>query len=149
MLKPIKLTKMAFFSFFHFFPHSIPHTGANMTNFEVRVGSSKNFEDNDLCGNVTYDVQDSNFIYCNGEMWGRYVSIQTVNDNAQLYVCHMQAYYSKLTKISACCSVFIHSYLISCSLIGSSVNARSVLKMSTELRVLRTDCARCFWCVIP
>ena len=27
-------------------------------------------------------------------------------------------------------------------------NTRSVLKMSTALRVLRTDCARCFWCVI-
>ena len=44
--------------------------------------------------------------------------------------------------------IFIHSYLISCSLIGSLVNKRSVLKMSTALRVLRPDCARCFWYVI-
>ena len=44
--------------------------------------------------------------------------------------------------------VFIHSNLISCSLIGSSVNTRSVLKMSTTLRVLRPDCERCFWCAI-
>ena len=43
---------------------------------------------------------------------------------------------------------FIHSNLISRSLIGSLVNTRSVLKMSTALRVLRPDCARCFWCVI-
>ena len=46
------------------------------------------------------------------------------------------------------CKKFIHSNLISCSLIGSLVNTRSVLKMSTALRVLRPDCARCFWCVI-
>ena len=38
--------------------------------------------------------------------------------------------------------VFIHSNLISCSLIGSLVNTRSVLKMSTALRVLRQDCAQ-------
>ena len=44
--------------------------------------------------------------------------------------------------------IFIHSNLISCSLIGSFVNTRSVLKMSTALRVLRPDCARCFWRVI-
>ena len=37
---------------------------------------------------------------------------------------------------------FIHSNLISCSLIGSLVNTRSVLKMSTALRVLRQDCAQ-------
>ena len=40
--------------------------------------------------------------------------------------------------------LFIHSNLISCPLIGS--NTRSVLKMSTALRVLRPDCVRCFWC---
>ena len=43
---------------------------------------------------------------------------------------------------------FIHSNLVSCSLIGSLVNTQSVLKMSTPLRVLRPDCVRCFWCVI-
>ena len=43
---------------------------------------------------------------------------------------------------------FIHSNLISCSLIGSLVNTWSVLKMSTALRVLCPDWARCFWCVI-
>ena len=37
---------------------------------------------------------------------------------------------------------FIHSNQISCSLIGSLVNKRSVLKMSTALRVLRQDCAQ-------
>ena len=37
---------------------------------------------------------------------------------------------------------FIHSNLISCSLIGSLVNTRSVLKMSTALCVLHQDCAQ-------
>ena len=46
------------------------------------------------------------------------------------------------------CRLFIHSNFISCSLIGSLVNTRSALKMSTALHVLRPDCARCFWCVI-
>ena len=40
---------------------------------------------------------------------------------------------------------FIHSNLISCSLIGSLVNMQSVLKMSTALRILHPDCVRCFW----
>ena len=44
------------------------------------------------------------------------------------------------------CCWFIHSNLISCSLIGSLVNTRRVLKMPTALRVLRPDCRRCFWC---
>ena len=73
-----------------------------MTNFEVRIGDSKNFEDNDLCGNVTYDVQDISVVYCNGELRGRYVSVQTVNDNAQLILCDVKAYYSKLTKKIVC-----------------------------------------------
>ena len=42
----------------------------------------------------------------------------------------------------------MNSNLISCSLIGPLVNTRSVLKMSTALRVLRPDCSRCFWWVI-
>ena len=43
---------------------------------------------------------------------------------------------------------FIHSNLISCSLIGSLVNTRSVWKMSTALRILCPDCVTSFWCVI-
>ena len=45
-------------------------------------------------------------------------------------------------------NTFIHFNLISCSLIGSFIDTRSALKMSTALRVLRPDCTRCFWCVI-
>ena len=44
--------------------------------------------------------------------------------------------------------IFIHSAFISSSLIGSLVSTQSVLKMSTALRVLRPDYARCFWRVI-
>ena len=42
----------------------------------------------------------------------------------------------------------IHTLSTFCSLIGSLVNTRSVLKMSTALLILRPDCARCFLCVI-
>ena len=44
--------------------------------------------------------------------------------------------------------IFIHSNLISYPLIGSLVNTRSVLKMSTALHILHPDCARCFCWVI-
>ena len=44
--------------------------------------------------------------------------------------------------------IFIHSNLVSYSLIGSLINTRIVLKMSTALRVLRPDCASCFCWVI-
>ena len=49
---------------------------------------------------------------------------------------------SQYTPFAGICIQFIHSNLISCSLIGSLVNTRSVLKMSTVLRVLRQDCAQ-------
>ena len=47
-----------------------------------------------------------------------------------------------LLPVSVIYHLFIHSNLISCSLIGSLVSTRSVLKMSTALRVLRQDCAQ-------
>ena len=43
---------------------------------------------------------------------------------------------------------FIHSNLISCSLIGSLINTQSVFKMSTPLHVLPPHCVRCFWWMI-
>ena len=47
-----------------------------------------------------------------------------------------------ITSVKEPCHTFIHSNLFSCSLTGSLVNTRSVLKMSTALRVLRPDCAQ-------
>ena len=47
--------------------------------------------------------------------------------------------------------IFIHSNYISCSLIGSLVNTRSVENVHCTPRTaprLRPDCAMCFWCVI-
>ena len=43
---------------------------------------------------------------------------------------------------------FIHSSLVSCSLIGSLVNTQSVKQMYNALRLLRPGCSRCFCCVI-
>ena len=43
---------------------------------------------------------------------------------------------------------FIHSNLVSCSLIGPLINTWSVLKMTTALRILGPDCRKCLWCMI-
>ena len=42
----------------------------------------------------------------------------------------------------------IHTLLFNFLFFDWLVNTRSVLKMSNALRVLRLDCAWCFWCVI-
>ena len=75
--------------------HVLFNTGANMTNFEVRVGNSENFADNPLCGNVTVDITHTTNLYCGDELRGRYVSVQVVSDYAELYLCEVQAFYSK------------------------------------------------------